>query len=118
MEKWLLFLANNDPLELEEIAMKDENITKALEAEKKFLSDDQARYIYELREKGKRDWISGMKKAEKRGMKIGIEQGIEQGKFNKAIVIAEKLLAKGAEIKEVAEMTELPESEILKLLKQ
>lgn len=94
--------------------MKDENITKALEAEKKFLSDDQARYIYELREKGKRDWISGIKKAEKRGMKIGIEQGIEQERRS----IAEKLLAKGIDVSEVAEMTELPESEILKLLKQ
>lgn len=90
--------------------MKDENITKALEAEKKFLSDDQARYIYELREKGKRDWISGIKKAEKRG----IEQGIEQERRS----IAEKLLAKGIDVSEVAEMTELPESEILKLLKQ
>lgn len=51
LEKWLLFLANNNPLELEEIALKDANITKALDAEKKFLSDEVSRYIYDLREK-------------------------------------------------------------------
>lgn len=71
LERWLLFLTNNDPMELEEIAMKDSNITKALDAEKKFLSDKQARYIYDLREKAKRDLFSSIATAEERGEKRG-----------------------------------------------
>lgn len=110
LERWLLFLANNDPLELEEIALKDMNITKALEAEKKFLSNEQARYIYDLREKSRRDWVSGLANAEERG----IEQGIERGK----LAIAEKMLSRGNSVKEVIELTDLPEAVVLKLIKQ
>lgn len=118
LERWLLFLANNDPLELEEVAMKDTNITKALEAEKKFLSNEQARYIYDLREKSRRDWLSGLANAEERGLEKGIVLGIEKGVEKGKLAIAEKLLLRGASMREVAELTDIPESEILKLVKQ
>lgn len=79
LERWLLFLADNNPVELEEIAMKDVSITKALEAEKMFLSDKQARYIYDLREKSKRDLLSTIAAAEERADKRGEKRGEERG---------------------------------------
>ena len=80
LERWLLFLANNNPIELEEIAMKDATMTRALEAEKMFLSSKEARYIYDQREKARRDWFSSIATAEERGEKKGIAVGIKKGR--------------------------------------
>lgn len=86
--------------------MKDVNNTETLKSEKKLLSSEQAKYFYNLREKSKRDWISGLANAE--------ERGIERAK----ITIAEKMLKRGNSVKEVVELTDLPENEIWKLTKQ
>lgn len=80
LERWLLFLANNNPIELEEIAMKDATMTRALEAEKMFLSSKEARYIYDMREKARRDLFSSLATAEERGEKKGMAVGMEKGR--------------------------------------
>ena len=107
LERWLLFLADNNPMELEEIAMKDATITRALEAEKLFLSDKQARYIYDLREKAKRDWISSIATAEERGIEKGIERERE------AIVI--NALQRGMVATDISNLTGIPLKFIQKL---
>lgn len=45
----------------------------------------------------------------------GIQKGRIEGMKEKAIKVARKLLMKGMSIEEVAELTELPEEEIIKL---
>lgn len=110
LERWLLFLANNDPIELEAIAMKDTTITKALEAEKKFLSDKQARYIYDLREKSKRDLFSSIATAEERGKAEGIETA------HRNIVIA--TLKKGLSVNDISNMTGIPLDFVNKIKKE
>jgi len=53
------------------------------------------------------------------GIQKGIQEGIQKGRIEgmkeKAIKVARKLLMKGMSIEEVAELTELPEEEIIKL---
>lgn len=50
-----------------------------------------------------------------KGLKEGLKEGLVKGKKEKAIEIAKKLLAKGMSAQEVAEITDLPESEIKEL---
>ncbi|MCL0052152.1 hypothetical protein M1M92_01495 [Peptococcaceae bacterium] len=49
------------------------------------------------------------------GIQKGIQKGRIEGMKEKAIKVARKLLMKGMSIEEVAELTELPEEEIIKL---
>lgn len=112
LERWLLYLADNDPIELEEVASLDTAIQKAVVAEKKFLSDTQARYLYDMREKAETDYLSGLATARDRGRKEGIEEGIERG-IEK---VARRMLHNGKSVGEIMEITELSEAEIKKLM--
>ncbi|MCL0106647.1 hypothetical protein M1N78_02955, partial [Peptococcaceae bacterium] len=47
-----------------------------------------------------------------KGVQEGIQEGIQKGKLE----VAKKLIARGMEVKEVAEIAELPEEEIKKLM--
>ena len=51
LERWLLYLANNNPKELEEAAYENRYIASALAAEVNFGLDDNDRYWYDMREK-------------------------------------------------------------------
>lgn len=48
-------------------------------------------------------------------LREGKEKGRMEGKLEKAIEIAKKLLAKGASIEDIAEITDLPVSDVKKL---
>lgn len=107
LERWLLFLADNNPIELEEVAMKDVTLTRALEAEKMFLSNKEARYIYNLREKARQDLFSSIATAEERGKKEGIAEGIERTAIN--------LMQLGLEMDKIQKATGLTSSALEKL---
>ena len=51
LEKWLLYLADNDPKELENVAEENKHIARAIAAENVFSLDDGERYLYDMREK-------------------------------------------------------------------
>ena len=51
LDKWITYLSNGSEQELEEIAMSEPAIKKALTAEEIFLKQDKERYLYEMREK-------------------------------------------------------------------
>ncbi len=51
LEKWLLYLADNDPKELENVAEENKHIARAIAAENVFGLDDGERYLYDMREK-------------------------------------------------------------------
>ncbi|WP_028992089.1 Rpn family recombination-promoting nuclease/putative transposase [Thermoanaerobacter thermocopriae] len=57
-----------------------------------------------------------IEKGIEKGIKKGIEKGIEKGKKEGKIAVAKKLLEKGMDIDEIAEITELSKEEIKKLL--
>lgn len=77
---------------LQEISMKDVTITRALEAEKMFLTNKEARYIYDLREKAKRDLFSSIATAEERGRTEGkVEIAISMLKEGMSIDVIHKI---------------------------
>jgi predicted transposase/invertase (TIGR01784 family) len=77
-----------------------------------------------MREKGLRDFNSAIGHAEARGEERGIAIGEERGKaegkaegeLKKAREIALKLLSRGMSIDEIADITDLTEDEIRKLM--
>ena len=83
--------------------------------------------IIEARDKAERDYISGMKNAErigmergmrrgrKHGIKEGIKQGIEQGINQTKSEIAKKMLQKNIDISIISEISGLLVEEIEKL---
>nr|WP_238472800.1 Rpn family recombination-promoting nuclease/putative transposase [Desulforamulus profundi] len=58
LEEWLLYFNNIVGEEMEEIAMGNPGIRKAMTIEQIFFKNQQERRLYELREKAARDEIS------------------------------------------------------------
>ncbi len=107
LERWITFLSNRSYEEIEEYAMYDNNIHKALEAEAQFLSNEALMHAYEQREKTKRDWESKIIVARDEGRQEGIEEGI--------VKVARNMLAKNVPMETIQECTGLPMSEIRSL---
>ena len=111
LDKWVVYLCNTDPLEMEDIAMSEPAIRKALREEEIFLKQDKERYLYEMREKALWDEVSQLSGARDEGLK----EGLKEGERKKASEIAIRLLQRGVSVAEIAEMTGLAEAEIVKL---
>ncbi|AGL01687.1 Rpn family recombination-promoting nuclease/putative transposase [Desulfoscipio gibsoniae] len=71
LEEWLLYLNNIQGEEMEEIAMGNPGIRKALTIEQIFLKNKKERRLYELREKAVRDEISMLAGAKAEGKAEG-----------------------------------------------
>lgn len=80
LERWLLFISDNNPEELEEVAMLNPAINSAMEAERLFSASEENRYIYDLREKGRMDFLSAVGTAQRKGEAKGMEKGKEEEK--------------------------------------
>lgn len=107
LERWITFLSNRNYEEIEEYAMYDNNIHRALEAEAQFLSNEAMMHAYEQREKTKRDWESEII--------VARDEGIEVGMAKRDKEIARKMLAKNVPMETIQECTGLPMSEIRSL---
>ncbi len=92
--------------ELEEIAMSEPAIKKALEYQAYFMHDAKLRHKYELQEKAIRDYNSGMLAAK--------EEGIQEEKIQNAI----NFLKLGIDIETVAKGVNLSVEEIEKIKQQ
>ncbi|KTE92004.1 transposase [Desulfitobacterium hafniense] len=119
LDKWLMYLSNANPQEMEEIAMNEPAIRKALTAEEIFLKQDNERYLYEMREKALLDHISNIEGAKEEGMAEGIAKGRVEGRAegraeaNKEIAL--KMLELGMSLSDIVKATGLSEDEIQKL---
>ena len=91
-----MYLSNADPKELEEIAMSEPAIRKALTAEEIFLKQDKERYLYEMREKALLDQVSAMEGAR------------EEGRAE----IVLRMLSRGMSVTEVADLTGLSTADV------
>lgn len=113
-EKWIALFSNKcTDEELEEIAMSEPAIKKALEYQNYFMHDEKLRYKYELQEKAIRDYNSGVMAARQEGIEEGMQQGIQKANIQNAI----KFLKLGVDIKTVSEGTGLSIEEITELQK-
>ena len=109
-EKWIALFSNKcTDEELEEIAMSEPAIKKALEYQNYFMHDEKLRYKYELQEKAIRDYNSSVMAARQEG----IQQGIQKANIQNAI----KFLKLGVDIKTVSEGTGLSIEKITELQK-
>ena len=78
VEKWAAYFSQKTPeKELEEIAETDQGIQAAMEVDDMFTKDEKARRIYELAEKSRRDQMSMIHSAERRGREEGLAEGRE-----------------------------------------
>jgi predicted transposase/invertase (TIGR01784 family) len=128
-EKWLLLLEADDRedirRELEAIAMKDPVIKKAFEVWEDLSRDEKKWIEYETRMKAILDEQSFRKEAELRqvkamedGLAQGRAEGRAEGERQKAVQTAKKMLARGKDVVEIAEFTELSVAEIEELKHQ
>lgn len=111
IDEWLYVLKNSETKE----DFKSPYMAKLKEKLSVFrmtIEEHQA-YIDYLNEVNKAE--DALDIVETRGFDKGKAEGEVKGESKKAIEIAKKMLAKGKDIKEIAEFTDLSESEIKKL---
>lgn len=136
---WLLFLKTTDKTKWEALSMNESKLKKAMEALEYLSQDDEARRLYEARQKYLHDeasrvqWANdriqeslekgiaegraiGLEKGRAEGLVEGREVGWKEGERLKAIEIARNLLKRNMEIPIVAEVSGLSEAEVAALL--
>ncbi|PUA37514.1 hypothetical protein C8Z91_19405 [Paenibacillus elgii] len=105
--KWLLFLKGVDKQELwEVIAMNEPTLQKAMDTLDFLSQNEEARRLYEMRQKALHDEASM------------IDGAREEGKREKEIEVAKNLLEMGMDVAKIVKATGLPESEVRKLKEQ
>ncbi len=77
LEEWMLYLNNLEGKEMEEIAMSNPGIKKALTIEQIFQKNKRERRVYELREKAYRDELSALAGARAEGEAAGEARGVK-----------------------------------------
>jgi len=84
LEEWLMYFNNLEGEEMEEIAMANPGIRKAMTIEQIFFKSQKERRLYELREKAARDEISMVTGAKEEGKAEGLAEGEAKGKVEMA----------------------------------
>ena len=106
---WLLFFKAFQDQKLREVlAVNEPAIGKAISALDLIEQDEQARRIYELREKARYDYTSAMD--------ARLEQGLEQGKTETKTEIARNMLLLKMNTSVIQKVTGLSSEEISKLV--
>ena len=98
--QWMLFLSNPNDMEGTNIMQENENIKNAMEKLEEVSQDEKLRRIAELKEKARRDEISGLSWARR--------QGIKESKKE----IAKKMKEEKLPIELIIKITELTREEI------
>lgn len=101
--QWMLFLSNPNDMEGTNIMQENENIKNAMEKLEEVSQDEKLRRIAELKEKARRDEISGLNGARR------------EGKRETQIEVAKKMKTKNMDIDTIIEITELTREEIEKI---
>ena len=120
-EKWLAYFSGQlNSEEIEVLFKMSRSIKEINEIVEAVMTDPQIAYVLQAREgrelerffDKKSGYLEGIEEGKKEGIEQGIEQGIEKGEYKKQIEIAKKMLAKGKNIDEIIEFTELPREKI------
>lgn len=109
--------------------MAEPAIKKALKYENYFINDSRMRRLYEMKEDGIRDYISGVNEAKREGRAEGRAEGIVEGRAEgraegivegqrkKAVQIAQKLLLLNMDLDTICSTTGLSIEDINNLNK-
>jgi len=93
LEEWLMYFNNLEGEEMEEIAMANPGIRKAMTIEQIFFKSQKERRLYELREKAVRDEISMVTGAREEGRAEGKAEGLAEGEA-KGVEMAQDAICK------------------------
>ncbi|UKS26562.1 Rpn family recombination-promoting nuclease/putative transposase [Paenibacillus sp. HWE-109] len=118
--KWLLFLKGVDKPEVwEEISMNEPALQKAMDTLEFLSQNEEARRLYEMRQKALHDEASMLdgarEEGRQEGMQKGMQKGIEEGMHKSRIEIAKNLLGIGIDVAKVIEATGLTKDEVQRL---
>ena len=81
LSRWLMFFSEKTtPEELEELAMQDEMIAQALDAERAFLANEELMSAYEWAEKDRLDREAHQSYWENKGREEGFQEGLDEGR--------------------------------------
>ena len=94
---------------MEQVATQEPMIRRAMTIEEAFMKNESERYLYELREKGRRDFDSAMISAEKRGK--------ADGKAERNLEVARKMVAEEMSLELISKITGLSLQELKTLRK-
>ncbi len=103
LEQWLYLIAGKEEM-LEGIEERVKEIEKAVDTLEQLSMDKQAWNLYESRDMAKRDYNTGMRNAE--------ERGINKGEKKNSIEIARKMLKENMPESQIIRLTGLTENEI------
>ena len=108
--RWMLFLTAKTKERLEELAMEEPVMQKALTTLEFLSQDKHTRELYEQRQKGLQTYAVDMEGAR--------EEGKAEGKHLRARFTARNLLAMGMEVEAIARVTDLPILEVEKIQRE
>ncbi|RIV25707.1 Rpn family recombination-promoting nuclease/putative transposase, partial [Alicyclobacillaceae bacterium I2511] len=108
--RWMLFLTAKTKERLEELAMAEPVMQKALTTLEFLSQDKRTRELYEQRQKGLQTYAADMEGAR--------EEGREEGEHLRAQFTARNLLAMGMEVEAIARVTDLPILEVEKIQRE
>ena len=129
--QWMLFMSDVNNEEVVNVMRTNKEIREAMSKLEKITADKELMEIIEARDKAERDYISGMKNAERIGMERGMrrgrkhgikegrkegkEEGLKEGINQTKIETAKNLLAENIDINIISKATGLLVEEIEKL---
>lgn len=109
---WLLFLNSADKSNWEVLQMNEPPLKKAMEKLEYLSQDQEARRLYEERQKYLHDEASALEWAAEKGVQEGLMKGLEEGKRKKSLEIARNLLALGVDVQVICQASGLSEQDI------
>ncbi len=109
LEAWgAYFYGQCTDTEMEEVIMAEPVIKKALKYENYFINDSRMRRLYDMREDGVRDYVSGINEAKR----IGLAEGKAKGKAEERMSNAKSLLANNVPLDIIVKSLHLTDEEI------
>ena len=103
-------------LTMGELAKEEPAMQKALTTLEFLSQDDQARRLYEARQKALHDYASAIGEAMDKGTEKGRNEGLKEGRQEERLLLAKRLLEMGDSVEKVMEVTDLSREEIQHLL--
>jgi predicted transposase/invertase (TIGR01784 family) len=97
--------------ELPKSLKEEEGIEMAIDAMRKAYAQDEIRAVIEAHEKAKRDAISRISFAERKGRAEGLKEGLKEGREE----VARRMLSLGLELEVISQATGLSVSELEEL---
>jgi predicted transposase/invertase (TIGR01784 family) len=92
---------------MEELAKEDPAMLKALTTMEFLKQDEEARQLYEARQKWLHDYASAIGEARDKGRAEGLTKGRTEGRKERDMEFARQLLAEGEPLERVARLTGL-----------